>query len=199
MNLCCFGLKNAKDNGKIYYSDGTIKDNNGIIVDGKRMQILSNDEEISIVDIDGDTVHATLKLSDANFTLPKDAVQINEEITENNQIGWDDIDISRVNEKSSDYYSLKCSFNGYDVAVSGKYIAIKQEIQLTADGKAEHYGNGYQIYDSNFRLVALTFSNFGHFTDDKNWVVIEYKTDSMVIYKYFKSKSINLYYKIYND
>ncbi len=159
---------------KVSYSD--FCDN--IIVDGKNMQILSNDEEISIVDIDGDTVHATLKLSDANFTLPKEAVQINEEITESNQMGWDKIDISRVNEESSDYYSLECSFNGYDVAVSGKYIAIKQEIQLTSDGKAEHYGNGYQIYDSDFRLVALTFSNFGHFTDDKNWVVIEYKTDS---------------------
>ncbi len=149
-----------------------------IIVDGKRMQILSNDEEISIVDIDSDTVHATLKLSNANFTLPKDAVQINEEITENNQIVWDKIDISRVNEESSDYYSLECSFIEYYVAVSGKYIAIKQEIQLTADGKAKHYGNGYQIYDSDFRLVALTFSNFGHFTDDKNWMVIEYKIDS---------------------
>lgn len=159
---------------KVSYSD--FCDN--IIVDGKNMQILSTSDEISIVDIDSDTVHATLKLSDANFTLPKDAVQINEEITENNQIVWDKIDISRVNEKSADHYSLKCSFNGYDVAVSGKYIAIKQEIQLTADGKAEHYGNGYQIYDSDFRLVALTFSNFGHFTDDKNWVVIEYKTDS---------------------
>ena len=159
---------------KVSYSD--FCDN--IIVDGKRMQILSNDEEISIVDIDGDTVHATLKLSDANFTLPKDAVQINEEITENNQIVWDDIDISRVNEKSADYYSLKCSFNGYDVAVSGKYIAIKQEIQLTTGGNTEHYGNGYQIYDSDLRLAAVTFSNFGHFTDDKKWITIEYKTDS---------------------
>ncbi|MBP3921780.1 MAG: hypothetical protein J6D27_02325 [Ruminiclostridium sp.] len=167
----------APDNAepeKVSYSD--FCDN--IIVDGKNMQILSNDEEISIVDIDSDTVYATLKLSDANFTLPKEAVQINEEITESNQMGWDKIDISRVNEESSDYYSLECSFNGYDVAVSGKYIAIKQEIQLTSDGKAEHYGNGYQIYDSDFRLVALTFSNFGHFTDDKKWITIEYKIDS---------------------
>lgn len=159
---------------KVSYSD--FCDN--IIVDGKRMQILSTSDEISIVDIDSNTVHATLKLSDANFTLPKDAVQINEEITENNQIVWDEIDISRVNEESSDYYSSECSFSGYDVAVSGKYIVISQEIQLTTDSETNHYGNGYQIYDSDFRLVALTFSNFGHFTDDKNWMTIEYKIDS---------------------
>lgn len=165
---------NNVEPGKINYSD--FCDN--IIVDGKNMQILSTSDEISIVDIDNDTVHATLKLSDANFTLPKEAVQINEEITESNRMGWDKIDISRVNEESSDYYSLECSFNGYDVAVSGKYIVISQKIQLTTDGETNHFGNGYQIYDSDFRLVAISFSNFGHFTDDKKWITIEYKIDS---------------------
>ncbi|MBQ8791651.1 MAG: hypothetical protein IJZ51_10100 [Ruminiclostridium sp.] len=157
-----------------YYED--FCDN--VIIDGKRMQILSSVSGVSIVDVDGNTVYAYLPSYKTEFTLPYDAVQIYVEPDDNGYMEWDEIDISRINEKSDDYYLIKGSTIGSDISVSGEYIAIKHDFELKTETEDEHNGEGYLIYDKKLKLVAMNLDKYCYFTDNNKWIVTETTIDS---------------------
>jgi len=115
-NLSGVSLPVNKDNGKTYYSDGTIKDNNSIIVDGKRYESIDKKnvyDNIKIIyyengyaEVVKDTLSVMVKNSD-HIVYDKDSLEIIENITKGVNIK-DIMDIKEIelynNNKEAVHY-----------------------------------------------------------------------------------------------
>lgn len=172
-NLSGVSLPINKNNGKTYYSDGTIKDNNGIIVDGKRYEFIDKKnvyDNIKIIyyengyaEVVKDNFSIMVQNSD-HIVYDKDSLEIIENVVKSINIK-DIMDIKEIELKNTN--TADCN---YIIVLEESDNYKKYNITNVLDNKFIHfnvYVAGNKIYNNvlnnnlkdSSKLEGIDFSN----------------------------------------